>query len=52
LNIFFVVNIKNLIFPYIRCDRTLYALNTDKDVINTTSGIKNELKAISGMLGN
>jgi hypothetical protein len=22
LNIFFVVNIKNLIFPYIRCDRT------------------------------
>jgi hypothetical protein len=26
LNIFFVVNLKNLIFPYIRCDRTLLAL--------------------------
>jgi len=24
LNIFFVVNIKNLIFHYIRCDRTNY----------------------------
>ena len=28
LNIFFVVNLKNLIFPYIRCDRTLIELNT------------------------
>jgi hypothetical protein len=26
LNIFFVVNIKNLIFPYIRCDRTVIIL--------------------------
>jgi RHS repeat-associated protein len=33
LNIFFVVNIKNLIFPYIRCDRTQNFPNTSLDIL-------------------